>query len=156
MPGKQEGSSRPWTELDGELAFLPQMTMRELRERWMELGDGAAPTLPEPLLRRLLAHRLQEQRYGGLPVFVQRELARAGKGAHAAAATASSSSLATPSLAPGTRLIREWNGQTIVVQVLDDGFAWENRHYRSLSQIAREVTGARWSGPRFFGLTHGG
>ena len=55
-------------------------------------------------------------------------------------------------LSSGTRLIREWNGRTIVVEVRDDGFWWEEKTYRSLSVIAREVTGAHWSGPRFFGL----
>jgi hypothetical protein len=56
-----------------------------------------------------------------------------------------------PTLTPGTRLIREWNGRTIAVEVRDDGFVWNDQSYRSLSQIAREVTGAHWSGPRFFG-----
>ena len=55
-------------------------------------------------------------------------------------------------LSPGTRLIREWNGRTIAVEVREDGFVWEDRTYRSLSEIARAVTGAHWSGPRFFGL----
>jgi hypothetical protein len=56
-------------------------------------------------------------------------------------------------LAPGARLIREWRGRTVAVLTTEDGFSWEGRPYRSLSQIAREVTGAHWSGPRFFGLT---
>jgi len=59
-------------------------------------------------------------------------------------------------LAPGTRLIREWNGQTIAVDVGEKGFVWEDRTYRSLSEIAREETGAHWSGPRFFGLNRNG
>ena len=52
----------------------------------------------------------------------------------------------------GTRLVREWQGETFEITVLEDGFRWQGRHYRSLSRIAREITGARWSGPRFFGL----
>ena len=55
-------------------------------------------------------------------------------------------------LKPGTRLMREWQGRTYEVQVLDDGFAWQGTHYRSLSAIAREITGTAWSGPVFFGL----
>ncbi len=56
----------------------------------------------------------------------------------------------------GARLVREWNGQTIIVEALEKGFQWDDRHYTSLSAIAREVTGAHWSGPRFFGLnSHG-
>lgn len=59
----------------------------------------------------------------------------------------------SPALKPGGRLIREWNGVTHVVDVLDDQFVWKSNSYRSLSAIAREITGAHWSGPRFFGLT---
>jgi hypothetical protein len=54
---------------------------------------------------------------------------------------------------PGTRFVREWNGKTIAVTATDSGFDWDNDTYRSLSEIARKVTGAHWSGPRFFGLT---
>jgi hypothetical protein len=57
-----------------------------------------------------------------------------------------------PALKPGTRLVREWRGRTHEVLVLDDGFAWQGRHYRSLSAIARKITGTAWSGPLFFGL----
>ena len=53
---------------------------------------------------------------------------------------------------PGTRLVREWNGRTYHVEVVADGFVWNGRTHRSLSAIAREITGAQWSGPRFFGL----
>lgn len=60
---------------------------------------------------------------------------------------------ATVQYLPGTRMIREWNGVTHEVVVEEKGFRWQNRHYRSLSRIAREITGARWSGPRFFGIT---
>ncbi|CUH47594.1 hypothetical protein RUA4292_01765 [Ruegeria atlantica] len=58
-----------------------------------------------------------------------------------------------PALKPGGRLLREWNGVTHVVDVTEDGFTWNSRSCRSLSAIAREITGAHWSGPRFFGLT---
>jgi hypothetical protein len=61
-----------------------------------------------------------------------------------------------PALTPGTRLIRDWNGTTIAVEVIEGGYSWEGKTWRSLSQIAREVTGAHWSGPRFFGLTANG
>ena len=59
-------------------------------------------------------------------------------------------------LTPGTRLIREWNGRTIAVEVREEGFLWDERRYRSLSLIAREVTGAHWSGPCFFGINRRG
>ena len=59
---------------------------------------------------------------------------------------------ARPELKPGTRLVREWQGRTYDVLVLDDGFSWQNTHYRSLSALARKITGTAWSGPLFFGL----
>jgi len=59
-------------------------------------------------------------------------------------------------ITPGTRLIRDWNGTTIAVEVIEGGFSWGGKTWRSLSQIAREITGAHWSGPRFFGLTANG
>jgi hypothetical protein len=90
---------------------------------------------------------MQEKRYGRLPALVQRELQRAaGRG------TVVQQPASKPSLTPGARLIREWNGRTIAVEVREDGFCWEERIYGSLSEIARKVTGAHWSGPRFFGL----
>ena len=136
--------------LEKELAVLATMTPEQLRARWSAVGEGAAPTVPTGLLRRLVAHRLQERRHGRLSSSMARELERALAGEPPAQAGQ------RPTLTPGSRLIREWNGRTIAVEVRDDGFVWDDRSYRSLSQIAREVTSAHWSGPRFFGLTRGG
>lgn len=61
-------------------------------------------------------------------------------------------SIDAPRFKPGTRLIREWQGKTFEVTVMDRGYAYRGNRYESLSEIAREITGARWSGPRFFGL----
>jgi hypothetical protein len=83
---------------------------------------------------------------------VARELERFGATGSAAVEPARKSVV----LSPGTRLIREWNGRTIAVEVREDGFFWEDRIWRSLSEIARTVTGAHWSGPRFFGLNRRG
>ena len=140
------------TRLARDLVALATMSPAQLRDRWALVGPGPAPSVPTPLLRRLLAQRLQEKRYGALPLLVARELERV--------ATASGT-IAEPvrqqiALTPGTRLIREWNGRTISVEVGEIGFLWEDKTYRSLSEIAREVTGAHWSGPRFFGLRRHG
>ena len=113
---------------------------------------GTAPSVPMPLLRRLLAQRLQEKRHGSLPLMVVRELERVASAAGAAPEPVRK----TMVLTPGTRLIREWNGKTITVEVREGGFLWEEQTYRSLSEIARAVTGAHWSGPRFFGLNRRG
>lgn len=135
------------TRLHRELAILPEMSSTQLRKRWAEIGEGVVPSVPPSVLRHLVAQRLQEKRYGALPLLVARELERAaGEGG------GKELQRSLRPLNPGTRLIREWNGKTVSVDVLEDGFAYDNRTWRSHSEIARHVTGAHWSGPRFFGL----
>ena len=112
----------------------------------MRSRDQPSPALPPPLICRLLAQRLQERWFDGLSATVVRELERAGR-----SETAPSQRQAIP-LAPGARLVREWNGKTIAIEVRPDGFWWKEQSWRSLSEIAREVTGAHWSGPCLFGL----
>ena len=143
--------NRKQAGVNNELARLGLLALAELRLAWERQEGIAGPNLTSPLLRRLLAQRLQERRLGGLSALVVRELDRVTSGEPVAANPAP-----RPSLTPGTRLIREWNGQTIAVEVTEDGFAWNDRNWRSLSEIAREVTGAHWSGPRFFGLKRNG
>lgn len=137
--------------LDADLAALETMSPAQLQERWLAIGSEPPPPVPSALLRRLLAQRLQERRHGVLPVMVARELERMAEGPSSPAPV-----VQRPPLTHGTRLIREWNGQTIAVEVVDGGFVRDGRTYRSLSEIAREVTGAQWSGPRFFGLARRG
>jgi hypothetical protein len=143
------------TRLEKDLAALATMSPAQLRERWGAVAGGEAPSVPSPLLCRLLAQRLQEKRHGALPLMVVRELER----------VMSISGVPSPgearrrdiALTPGTRLIREWNGKTIAVEVTGEGtFLWNDCSYGSLSEIARAVTGVHWSGPRFFGLKRRG
>ncbi len=140
------------TRLARDLAALTTMLPAQLRERWALVDASPAPSVPTSLLRRLLAQRLQEKRHGALPLLLVRELERVAS-AGGAVAEPVRRQLA---LTPGTRLIREWNGQTIAVEVSESGFLWNDRCYHSLSEIACEVTGAHWSGPRFFGLRRHG
>ena len=140
------------TRLEKNLVALATMSPAQMVERWAALDDEVAPTVPPALLRRLLAQRLQEKRFGKLPLLVARELERV---------VAPGPSAAEPvrkaiALSIGTRLIREWNGQTVAVEVVEGGFQWNEHVWRSLSEIACEVTGAHWSGPRFFGLLRRG
>lgn len=134
-----------------DLAALVTMSPALLRETWTATERTPPPNLPPALFRRFLAQRLQERRLGALPLLVVRELERVARGEPVA-----SSARPAISLTLGTRLVREWNGQTIAVEVREDGFAWRDRTWRSLSEIAREVTGAHWSGPRFFGTARRG
>ena len=140
--------SNPQT-VEAKIAAVKTMSQPELVEHWNKLADSEPPTVPVGLLRRMIAQRIQERRYGGLPLAIRRELERAANSNGA-------DSVATATrVGPGTRFVREWRGQTISVLALDDGtFDWEGRTYGSLSQIAKEVTGTHWSGPKFFGLVN--
>lgn len=137
-------------KLQAELNALASMPPARLRQYWTELSNMDLPHASPSLLRHLIAHRLQEKAYGKLPTHIERELDRLGQtnGANLSALP----QLRGPIL-PGTRFVREWNGKTIAVTATDSGFEWNEETYRSLSEIARKVTGAHWSGPRFFGLT---
>ena len=134
--------------LDAKLARLGTLTPAELRAEWLRLHGAAAPRVSNDLLTRGIAWRLQEKALGGLPPSIARALKRLTAGGDSGAAL-----VAPDELRPGTRLLRQWQGRSISVEVVEGGFLFEGRCYRSLSQIAREVTGTSWSGPRFFGLT---
>jgi hypothetical protein len=128
--------------IEEELAALMALPDADLGGEWRKVYRTEPPRLPPSLLRRGIAYRLQERAYGRLSPHVARVLASPGKSA--------------PEVTPGTRLVREWNGRTIDVIATEAGMLWEGRTYRSLSAIAREVTGTAWSGPRFFGIgAHG-
>lgn len=124
--------------LEAEVTALAALDLEELRAAWRR-RYGAPPKLRSPdLLRRWLAWRIQADALGGL----DRETRRRLLGQSAAA----------PRLQPGVKLTREWKGAPCEVLITDAGFSWEGRPYRSLSEVARAVTGVRINGPRFFGL----
>lgn len=132
-----------------DLAALQALGMEDLRLRWSAAyGVEPLPRLSRELLIRGIACRLQERARGGLSRKVLRRLEQiaAGQG------TSSGGVGSAPSARPGTSLVREWQGRAQEVVVLQDGFLWNGGTYRSLSEIARLITGTRWSGPRFFGL----
>jgi hypothetical protein len=132
------------------LATLEQLTHTGLRAEWRRLYRAQPPErINRDLLELAVAWKLQEKALGGLGASVRRELARM---AQEMATKGDLVKARAVRPRPGARLIREWNGETHDVLVLDDGFRWRGRHWRSLSVIAREITGTHWSGPRFFGL----
>ncbi|SDL26002.1 DUF2924 domain-containing protein [Aliiruegeria lutimaris] len=126
------------------VADLQTMDRAALIAAWVEVFGTPVPKgLSQSFLRRFLATEIQTRRSGGLPTRIRKALTQdndRGKRSKGA------------SLEPGSRLLREWNGTTHVVEVTNDGFLWDGQTWRSLSVIAREITGAHWSGPRFFGL----
>jgi hypothetical protein len=130
--------------------MIPSVTDIEAMERpalitvWSEiLGAPVPKRLSSPFLRRFLAFEVQAQQFGGLSKSFIDKLGRAD---------AEKPESRSPALRPGGRLIREWNGITHAVDVVEGGFVWDGQRHSSLSAIARAITGARWSGPRFFGL----
>jgi Protein of unknown function (DUF2924) len=143
--------------VDGDAAArldrLQEFDGSGLREEWRQLFRSEPPRISRDLLMRALAYRLQELELGGLPKWARQSLA----GSAAApdppkAGGASTPKPALPRLKSGARLVREWHGRIHSVIVLDDAFEFEGQRYGSLTKIAREITGAHWSGPRFFGL----
>jgi hypothetical protein len=131
------------------LTRLPTCNRAELTAEWLRLYRTKPPAqIGRNLLMAAVAYRLQEQILGGLQPELRRQLrAIAGQARHGG-----EPALAAPRLKPGTKLLRDWQGHTHEVLVGENGFLWQQAQYRSLSQIARAITGTRWSGPLFFGL----
>jgi hypothetical protein len=132
-----------------ELATLATMSPAQLRAEWRRVYRASPPRLTPDLLMRGIAHRPQERRYGGLTSATLRELDRLAAGIARGEVPAVARER---QLKPGTRLVRQWAERTHVVLVTDNGYVFEDRRITSLSQIATTISGAHWSGPRFFGL----
>jgi hypothetical protein len=133
-------------DIAAELMRLEALTNFELRREWRRRHGMQPPkSLSRDLLLRGITYKIQERAFGGLSKSVLRKLSEAP-----------SNVVRPPTpvrVKVGTRLVREWNGQTHTVLVHADGVEWRGKLYRSLSVVARKITGAHWSGPRFFGLT---
>ena len=141
-------------DITKEIASLAELGAPKLRERWRRIHRAEPPAkISRDFLIRAAAYQIQEKEFGGLSRAVKRRLRSFAK---KMGSDGSPSFDFAPSLKPGAKLIREWRGRTYSVIALEDGFDFEGRRYPSLSKIAREITGARWSGPCFFGLTGGG
>ncbi len=132
------------------LRVLEGMTYDELRVEWRRLYRAHPPKrVSRGLLMLGVAWKVQERAYGGLGAATKRRIADLAK-------TVERNGDVTRNrvarLKPGAKLVREWRGETHTVIVLEDGFEWKGTQWRSLSVIARKITGVHWSGPRFFGL----
>ena len=143
--------TRASIDIAAELVRLEAVSNFELRAEWRRLHHMQPPTsLSRDLLLRGITYKIQERAFGGLSKSILRKLTGAEP-----EASSPKNRRAAPltTVKPGTRLVREWNGDTHTVLVHADGVEWRGQRYRSLSVVAREITGAHWSGPRFFGLT---
>ena len=128
-------------DLDRTIAAIEQLNLEGLREEWARRYGAPPPLRSVPILRMLLAWRIQAAVRGGLDAETRRALARKGR--------LKAEGL---ELGIGARLTRQWQGRTHEVIVEAAGFRWEGRTYKSLSAVATAISGSRWNGPRFFGL----
>jgi Protein of unknown function (DUF2924) len=148
QPGSSNKQADPAVE--AELDRLAVMPIAQLRVRYREVFRSDPPKAFGPdLLRRGIAHRIQEKAYGGLSRSAQRLLDQMMK---AFAAKPNGKIVLPRRIKPGSVLVREWKGKSHRVMVLADGFAYEGDVYGNLSEIAVLITGTKWNGPRFFGL----
>lgn len=135
---------RPYLNL-GRLAELPP---EDLKQEWARRYSAPAPAVSAELLRLGIGYKLQEARSGGISRgtrFLLRQVAmRAVEGAE--------TKPMPRKLTPGTRLVRDWHGQGHTVTVLENGFEYDGKHWKSLTAIAKAITGNQWNGPLFFGL----
>ncbi len=133
-----------------KLQALAEINYDALRAEWRRLYRAHPPKrVSRDLLVLGVAWKIQEQAYGGLSAATKRQLADLAKTMEQDGDIALHR---VARLKPGAKLIREWRGETHTVTVLEDGFEWRGKRRRSLSVIAKLITGAHWSGPRFFGL----
>lgn len=135
-----------------EVQRLSAMPIADLRVLWRSKLKSEPPKAFGPdLLRRTLAQKIQEDAYGGLPEATRKLL----KQLVAQNAKGNGKIVLPRRIKPGAVLVREWKGKTHRIVVINDGFTYDGKPYSSLSEIARQITGARWNGPRFFGLRNG-
>ena len=138
------------TAIGRELDRFRSLGLAELRQEWHRHNSSAPPKISRYLLVLALGYRVQELQYGGLTKSTRRKLETVAKGFRATGRVGPAPSL---NLKPGARLVREWHGHTHTVTVTEDGFEYAGASYPSLTKVARKITGAHWSGPRFFGLS---
>ena len=128
--------------LDGQIAEIEKLDRPDCLERWRSVFGRPPPKhLSVQFMRRVLIWETQNRALGGVSAKTTRRLQQIASG-----------KAVPPSAKPGSHLVREWNGRTYQVEVVDGGYVMDGKTWRSLSAIARHITGAHWSGPRFFGV----
>jgi hypothetical protein len=130
-------------------AELPRLSNAILEQRWKELFKTDPPAnLRRSLLLPILAYKMQEQNFGSISRSCRARLRQLAQSTEDQPNCVS----VTPTLKPGTRLVRKWSDEVHLVNVESNGYEYQGQRYQSLSEIARLITGTRWSGPLFFGL----
>ena len=152
MSGKNQDRTR--NSVLRQMALLQSMSLGQLREKWFDLYGEKPPRYKKQFLIKRLAYRIQELFYGGLSGQAKAHLQQAAKADPVATVNRRipEERKSNETILPGTRLVRVWNDQRYEVIVLADGYEFEGRTFRSLSAVAREITGNRWNGKVFFGL----
>src|SRR5262249_16006365 len=130
-------------------AVLERANLEELRRNWRELYCSEPPRISRDLLIRGIGYRRQELQHSGISKSTRRKLKTLARMFRTTGRVAPDPGL---SLKPGARLVREWHGHTHTVTMTEDGFEYAGLSYASLTKVPRKITGAQWSGPRFFGL----
>lgn len=155
--------------IEEEVAAVGDLAREELAARWVKVYGCPPPKgVKRGLLERAAAWHLQARHFGGLSLTARKAIRDAVRTTPAGRVSVvgdhnpsnaerrvglpNSPVKSAPMLRPGARLVREWNGRTYIVDVSDTGFVFDGKSYGSLSAIAKRITGAQWSGPRFFGL----
>jgi hypothetical protein len=136
--------------IERELDRIRLLGLEELRREWQLLHRSDPPRISRDLLALAISYRRQEIEHGGLRKSTRRKLQTIAKSLGTTGRVGPTSTL---SLKPGVRIVREWHGGTHTVTVTEDGFEYAGASYPSLTKIAKKITGAHWSGPRFFGLS---
>ena len=137
-------------EISEQIAKLASLSRSQLLDLWQEVYEKSAPAhLRRELLVPFLGYRMQEKFYGGLSRATRTELRRIARDLE----KFRDAQVIQPKARPGTHLHREWRGQTHEVLITEAGFEYSGSSFASLSEVARKITGTRWSGPAFFGLT---
>ena len=153
-PQSDKTQERARTSVLRQLAMLQSMSLEQLREKWLDLYGGEVPSYKRQFLIKRLAYRIQELFYGGLSEETKARLKQIAQNDPVATMKNRISAKGKPdeTILSGTRLVRVWNNRRYEVTAQQNGFEYDGRIFRSLSAVARDITGTRWNGRLFFGL----
>lgn len=149
--------NRDRTSVLRQLAALQKMKLPELQEKWRDLYGTEPPHFKSSFLKKRLAYRIQELFYGGISMKTQKQIAEIAASDPLLGSCEKKEQVRQNAnngkILPGTRFIRYWNGENYEVTARENGFEFKGKMYRSLTSVATEITGTKWNGKLFFGVT---